>query len=106
MRDWMTWKAIGLALPVVLGPLSYILMGLLKTAAAFVDRQPAFLQRGMVILIAAMIATVANIAGADLPCLNDAAGCSLADLDRTAVQAILGSLVAMAMHALKKAPPQ
>lgn len=106
MRDWLTWKAIAVAVPVVIGPLAYLLMGAIKTVAAFVDRQPAFLQRGMVVVIAFVIATVAQLTGTDLACVDTAVGCTLRDLDRPAVEAILGAAVAMAMHALRKAPPR
>lgn len=106
MKDWLTWKGIALALPVVLGPLTYLVMAWLKVLATVIDRSPAVVQRAAVVVIAVCIAAAAEWTGVKLECVGQEPGCTLADVDVPLVKAVLGSVVAMVMHAMRQAPPR
>lgn len=93
-----------LLLPVIVGPLSFALMQVLKVASATVDRLPAMVKRFVVALIAVGLTLLGNVTGLNLHCDPEAGTTCLEVLDQDAVKAILGAGLAYGLHWLKRLP--
>lgn len=94
--------AVSLALPVVLGPLTFVVMQGLKALSAAVDRLPPMAKRFAVAVIAVGLSLLGNAAGIDLACNPDGGTTCLEVLDKDAVRAILSALIAFALHWAKQ----
>lgn len=95
-------ELLTLALPLIVGSLTFIAVQLVKHASTFVDEQPAAVKRLLALAIAFSVTWLAELAGASSPCTVAAAEGCLQSLTPTAVQGVIAALVAMAVHSLRK----
>ena len=102
-------KIAAWVLPVLLGPLVYLLSRKLLNVHAYVDALPPTTKRIVVAVLGVLVANGFAALGVAAPaeCLPNAAGDCLAALATTPVlQGLAAAAVAMVCHALKKAPPR
>lgn len=98
----MSKMLLPLVLPVVLGPLVFVVMQGLKAVSATVDRLPAVVKRVAVGVIAALLTVAGGATGVELACDPEAAlaagGTCLEVLDKDAVKAVLTAAIAFGLH--------
>jgi hypothetical protein len=103
MKDWILTRALGLAVPVVVGPLAFVLTQWLKRSIAVFDAARPAVKQAVVLALSFVLAGVVKYAGAYLPPLcnrgSDAVGCLYAIADPQAMQVIVAALLAFALHA-------
>jgi hypothetical protein len=101
MKDWIVSRAMALALPVVIGPLAFVLTQWLKRSIAVLDAARPAVKQAVVLALSFVLAGVVKYAGAYLPplCGSDAVGCLNAIADPQAMQVIVAALLAYALHA-------
>jgi hypothetical protein len=103
--EWFISRAIGLALPVVLGPLAFILTQWLKKSIAALDAASPAVKQGVVIALSFVLAGAVKYVGSYLPPLcsaRDAVSCLNAIADPQAMQVMqvmLSALFAYVLHA-------
>lgn len=97
----MKTLALSLLLPVIVGPVTFATMQLLKRVSAWVDQQSPLLKRVAVAVIAFALTLIAKLTGVEIPCEADA-NC-LALLDHDTVKAVVASALAFGLHSLKNA---
>lgn len=90
--------AVSLVLPVVIGPLTFVVMQGVKALSAVVDNLPPFVKRFAVALIAVLLTVAGNAAGVDLACNPDGGTTCLEVLDKDAVKALLSTGIAFGLH--------
>jgi hypothetical protein len=73
----------------------------LKSTNAMIDALPPTAKRFAVALIAAALTAIGAALGINIECDAEAATSCLATLDKEAVKALVGAIVAYAVHALK-----
>lgn len=112
MKDFFSWKLVGLAATFIIGPLTYLVVRNVKAFWLWLDRQPASLQRVFVLVVAFALTAGAQLAGFTLPGECAALGdglltdsCKSAVADPVFVKTIMATLVAMFLHLLKKSEP-
>ena len=89
--------------PVVIGPLTFLLMQALKATTTLVDGLPPLAKRLVVAGIAMVVTLIASLTGAPIHC-DVASGVNcLTLLDHDSVKAVVAAVVAYALHALKGA---
>ena len=103
MKDWIISRAMGLALPVVLGPMAYVITQWLKKSIAVLDTASPRVKQAVVMTLSFVLAGVVRFAGTYLPPLcdvgSDALGCLNAIADPQAMQVMLSALFAYVLHA-------
>jgi uncharacterized membrane protein YphA (DoxX/SURF4 family) len=103
MRDWIISRAMGLALPVVLGPMAFVITQWLKKSIAALDAASPRVKQAVVMALSFVLAGAVKFAGSYLPPLcdagSDAVGCLNAIADPQAMQVMLSALFAYALHA-------
>lgn len=97
----MKTLALSLLLPVIVGPLTFVTMQSIKRLSAFVDAQSPTVKRFAVAAIAFALTLVGKLTGVDVPCTPDE-NC-LALLDQDTVKAVVGAVLAYALHGIKNA---
>lgn len=94
--------ALSLLAPVLVGPVTFLLMQYLKKASGWVETQPSTVKRLLVAVIAFVLTFLAHLTGVTLPCdVNSGINC-LATLDNDAVKALVASALAYLIHGTKK----
>lgn len=101
MRDFLVMKAIGLAIPVLLGPVTYLCMQGLKRSWEFINGLPSWQKQALVMVMGQGIALLQSWSGQELACGTT---CTLADVTPVFVKGVLGSGVALLLHYFKKLP--
>src|SRR4051812_49647610 len=103
MKDWILNQALGLALPLIVGPLAYLITQQLKLAIASLDAAPARVKQAIVVTLSFLMAGIVKYAGSYLPPIcglaADAVACLTAVTDPQAMQVIVSALLAFAIHA-------
>src|SRR5438045_2401663 len=106
MKDWIISRAMGLALPVVLGPLAFVLTQWLKKSIAALDAASPQVKQGVVIALSFLLAGAVKYVGGYLPPLcsggSDTVGCLNAIADPQSMQVMLSALFAYVLHASQK----
>jgi hypothetical protein len=107
MKDWILSRATGLVLPIVLGPLAFLLTQWLKKSIAALDAASPRVKQAVVLALSFVLAGAVKFAGTYLPPLcnsgSDAAGCLNAIADPQAMQVMLSALFAFVLHQSKQA---
>lgn len=85
-------------LPVLLGPLTFVVMQGLKALSAAIDRLPVTVKRFLVAGIAVALTMAGNAVGIDLHCDPEAGTTCLEVLDKDAVRALLSAAIAFLLH--------
>lgn len=93
--------ALSLLLPLIVGPVTFVVMQTLKRLSAWVDGQSPTVKRFAVALIAFALTLVGKLTGVDIPC--DADTNCLAVLDHDTIKALVAAGLAVSLHHLKKA---
>lgn len=103
MKGWILTQALGLALPLIVGPLAYLITQQLKLGIAPLDAAPARVKQALVFALSFLIACAVKYAGSYLPPIcavaGDASACLTALTDPQAMQVIVSALLAYAIHA-------
>jgi ammonia channel protein AmtB len=107
-------KVLGWVLPVILGPIVYVVAREVLNVARRVDDLPAVAKRIVVGIIGVVMTAAFTAAGVALPteCVASFAGsdfteaCATALTGKTTVQGVTAALAAMILHALKKSNPR
>ncbi len=103
MKDWIISRAVGLALPVVLGPMAFIITQWLKRSIATLDAASPRVKQAVVMTLSFVLAGLVKFAGTYLPPICDAGadaiGCLNAIADPQAMQVMLSALFAYVLHA-------
>lgn len=94
--------ALSLVMPVIVGPIAFVVMQALKTASVAVDKLPPAIKRFAVALIAVVLTLVGNATGVDLSCNPEAGTTCLEVLDKDAIKAVISTAIAFALHWVKK----
>jgi hypothetical protein len=106
MKDWIISRAMGMVLPVVLGPIAFVLTQWLKRSIAALDAASPRVKRAVVVALSFVLAAGVKFAGSYLPPLCDAAsdavGCLNAIADPQAMQVMLAALFAFVLHAAQQ----
>jgi hypothetical protein len=97
----MQGMLLPLVLPLVVGPISFVLMQALKTASNTVENLPPLAKRFAVAGIAVVLTVLGKATGVDLACDVNAATNCLSALDQDAVKAIIGAALAYVIHFAK-----
>lgn len=92
------------AVPLLLGPLTFVIMQQLKLLSKVVDNLPASVKRFAVAGIAILLTVIAKATGVELACDANAVESCLTTLDQDAVRAALAAGVAYVLHLAKKKP--
>ena len=110
MKDWMISRAMGLFLPVVLGPIAFVLTQWLKKSIAALDAARPAVEQAVVLGLSFVLAGAVKFAGAYLPPLcgavSDAVRCLNGIADPQAMQVMLAALFAYVLHAAQKQQTQ
>ena len=99
----MSTLLLSLLGPVVIGPLTFLLMQGLKAGTTLVDGLPPLAKRLVVAGIAMVITLVASLTGVPIHCDVQADVNCLTMLDHDTVKAVVAAGVAFLLHALKGA---
>lgn len=102
MKDWIQHQALGLVLPLILGPLAFLCTKWLKQGVTFIDHASPAVKQAIVVALTFILAGIVKAFGAYLPstCTTaDALTCVNALADPDAIKVILSALIAMAIHA-------
>ena len=106
MKDWIVSRAIALALPLVIGPIAFVVTQWLKRSITALDAARPAVKQAVVLALSFVLAGVVKVAGSYLPPLcgggGDALGCLNAITDPQAMQVMLSALLAFAVHAAQK----
>ena len=109
MKLAIATQVLGWILPVVLGPIVYILAREVLNAHRKIDDLPPAFKRVAVVALGSLVAAVLNVLEIAPPpeCVSDAAteACAQALNVPTVVRGATASAVAMILHALKKSRP-
>jgi hypothetical protein len=103
MKDWIVSRALGLALPLIIGPIAFMVTQWLKKSIAALDAASPKVKQGVVIALSFIFAGLVKFGGSYLPPIcdagSDAVGCLNAIADPQAMQVMLSALFAYALHA-------
>src|SRR5689334_23703862 len=106
MKDWFFTRAFGLALPLIIGPLAFILTQQLKSAIAALDTATPRVKQAVVVALSFLIAGALKFIGNYLPPIcastDEALACITALTDPEAMQVIVSALLAFVLHASRK----
>jgi hypothetical protein len=106
MKDWIISRAEGLVIPLVLGPLSFLITQWLKRSISAIDEANPQVKQAIVVVLSFAMAGIVRFAGPYLPAIcdtgPDAMGCLSAIADPQAMQVMLSALFAYALHASRK----
>ena len=92
------------AVPLLLGPLTFVVMQQLKLLSTVVDNLPVSVKRFAVAGIAILLTVIAKATGVELACDANAVESCLTTLDQDAVRAVLAAGVAYVLHLAKQKP--
>jgi hypothetical protein len=97
---------MGLALPLIIGPIAFMVTQWLKQSIAVLDAANPRIKQGVVLALSFVLAGLVKFGGSYLPPLcvagSDAVGCLNAIADPQAMQVMLSALFAYALHAAQK----
>lgn len=93
---------VPILLPLIVAPLTFLVMQGAKAVSATVDALPATAKRIAVLVIATALTMLGSWAGVDFNCDPDAAVNCLATLDKDAVKAAVSAALAFLLHLAKK----
>jgi hypothetical protein len=106
MKEWIISRAMGLALPLVLGPMAFIVTQWLKRSIVALDAASPKVKQAVVVALSFLLAGSVKYVGSYLPPLcqaaSDAVGCLGAIADPQAMQVMLSALFAFALHAAQQ----
>ena len=97
----MTKLLLSATLPLVVGPITFVLMQGLKALSKTVDALPPIAKRFAVAAIAVGLTVVAHLAGVDVACDPNGVENCLSTLDTDAVKGIVAAAIAYALHLAK-----
>src|SRR5438874_13502247 len=106
MKYWIISRAAGLALPLILGPIAFVITQWLKKSIAALDAASPRVKQAVVMALSFVLAGAVKYAGTYLPPLCDAASDAVACLnaiaDPQAMQVMLTALFAYVLHASRR----
>ena len=88
-------------LPLIVGPLTFVVMQGLKALSVTVDALPPVAKRVAVMVIAIALTALGALSGVDLQCSVDSGVNCLNTLDKDAVKAVVGAALAYVLHFAK-----
>jgi hypothetical protein len=107
MKEFLTTRALGLLLPLIVGPLAYLLTKLLKDSVTAIDKAPPYVKQAIVVALSFALAGAVKYFGSLLPgvCVlgDDPMSCLSALTNPDAMKVLVSALVAFAIHAGQKA---
>jgi len=95
----MQSTVLSLALPLLIGPITFAVVQVLKTASATIDNLPPIAKRFAVAAIAVALTFAGKAAGVNVSCSAEA-NC-LTALDNDTVKALVGAALAFGIHFVK-----
>jgi len=100
--EMLKLKALEIGLGWIIGPLALLTMQLLKRYVAWVESRDAWTKRALVVATSAVLTTLGAALGVDFG-VADGTLSGLAVLEKEAIVAGLGAVVAMGLHAVRGA---
>lgn len=97
----MNRLTLAIITPVIVGPLTFVVMQAMKRLSSYIDTLSPNTKRVAVMLIATTMTMLGSLTGVSVQCDPDAAVSCFETLDKDAVKAVVASVLAFAMHALK-----
>lgn len=88
-------------LPLIVGPLTFVVMQGCKALSATVDALPPIAKRVAVMVIAIALTALGAASGVDFQCNVDSGVNCLSTLDKDAVKAVVSAALAYALHYAK-----
>lgn len=98
----MSKLMLTIAMPLIVAPLTFLVMQGAKAVSATVDALPVTAKRIAVLVIATALTMLGSWAGVDFNCDPEAAVNCLATLDKDAVKAAVGAALAFLLHFAKQ----
>jgi len=89
-------------IPLIIGPLTFVVMQGLKALSATVDALPGVAKRFAVAGIAIVLTVLASLTGVDISCDPNGVENCLSTLDKDAVKSVLAAGIAYLLHLAKK----
>jgi hypothetical protein len=89
-------------MPVIVGPLTFVVMQGLKALSATIDALPPTAKRIAVMVVATLLTFLGSWAGVDFNCDPEAAVNCLSTIDQDAVKAAVATGLAFVLHLAKK----
>jgi hypothetical protein len=89
-------------LPVIIGPLTFLVMQGLKALSATIDKLPPTAKRIAVMVVATFLTFLGSWAGVDFNCDPEAAVNCLSTIDQDAVKAAVATGLAFVLHLAKQ----
>lgn len=89
-------------LPLIVGPLTFVVMQGLKGLSATVDTLPPVAKRGAVMVISIALTALGAASGIDFQCDPEFGTNCLSTLDKDAVKAAVGAALAFVLHYAKQ----
>ena len=106
MQAWIISRAAGLIIPLMLGPMAFVITQWLKKTIAALDAASPRIKQAVVMALSFVLAGLVKFAGTYLPPLCDAGadaiGCLNAIADPQAMHVMLSALFAFALHAAQQ----
>lgn len=105
--NWIQAKAFDFVIPMLLGPLVYVIVKFLKQISAWIDNQGPAIKRTLVVAVAILVTAGTNLVGQPIACdvnATDVADC-LGQITPDILKAILASGTAFLLHYLKQSKP-
>lgn len=97
----MNAAILSLAMPLLVGPITFAIMQGLKTASATIDALNPWIKRGAVAAIAVGLTLLGKVAGISITCDPNAAVNCLTSLDNDTVKALVSAGLAYGLHLIK-----
>lgn len=88
-------------LPLIVGPLTFVVMQGLKALSGTIDALPPVAKRVAVMVVAIALTALGAASGVDFQCDVDAGVNCLTTLDKDAMKAVVGAALAYALHFAK-----
>lgn len=98
----MTKLLLSATVPLVVGPITFVVMQGLKALSKTVDALPPVAKRFAVAAIAVVLTVVAHLAGVDVSCDPNGVENCLSTLDTDAVKGMVAAAIAYALHLAKQ----
>jgi hypothetical protein len=98
----MTKLILSATVPLVVGPITFVVMQGLKGLSATVDALPPIAKRFAVAAIAVVLTVASHLSGVEVACDPNAAQDCLSTLDTDAVKGMVAAAIAYALHLAKQ----
>jgi hypothetical protein len=98
----MSKLMLPVVMPLIVGPLTFVVMQGLKALSATIDALPPIAKRISVVVVATLLTALGTWAGVDFNCDPNGVVNCLSTVDKDAVKAVMAAAIAFLMHLVKQ----